>query len=46
MSITKHIGVGLNYQFFELNGDLTEQNWRGSLKTTFTGPHLYLGGYW
>ena len=44
--ITDHIGVGVNYQYFELSGDLTEPNWYGEIKSTYTGPHLYLSGYW
>ena len=42
----KHIGVGANYQYFQLSGDLTEDNWRGEIKQTFTGPYIYLTGYW
>jgi len=46
LRLTDHIGIGLNYQYFELAGDLTEPNWRGEIETTFTGPHLHLSGYW
>jgi opacity protein-like surface antigen len=42
----RNIGIGANYQYFELSGELTEDNWRGDVKTTFTGPYLYLSGYW
>ena len=46
LRLTDHIGIGVNYQYFELSGDLTEPNWRGDITTTFTGPHLHLSGYW
>jgi opacity protein-like surface antigen len=42
----KNIGIGANYQYFQLAGDLTEDNWRGAVKTTFTGPYVYVSGYW
>lgn len=41
-----HVGFGLSYQFFQLQGKIKEDSWRGELKTTFTGPFLYLSGYW
>ena len=42
----RNIGIGANYQFFRLSGDLTEDNWRGEVQTTFTGPYLHVSGYW
>lgn len=45
-SINKHFGVGLNYQYFELDGRLNVSDWRGELKTRFTGPFLHIDGYW
>lgn len=44
--IWDHIGVGASYQFFELSGDLTEDNWNGSVEVTYAGPYLFLSGYW
>ena len=45
-SITDHIGTGINYQFFQISGDIKEDNWKGEIKTTFSGPYIYLMGYW
>ncbi|MGI9200304.1 MAG: hypothetical protein ACR2QL_04545 [Woeseiaceae bacterium] len=44
--IWDHVGIGASYQYFQLSGALKEPNWRGEIKTTFTGPYLYLSGYW
>ena len=45
-ALTDNVGVGASYQLFELNGDLTEPNWYGYVKTSYSGPYLYLSGYW
>lgn len=42
----KNFGVGASYQYFQLAGDVTEDNWRGALEITFTGPFLYVSGFW
>jgi hypothetical protein len=44
--LTDHLGIGLNYQYFELSGRLKEDNWRGDFEVAFSGPYLYLSGYW
>jgi opacity protein-like surface antigen len=44
--LTEHVGVGLNYQYFQIAATLTEPNWRGTASWTFSGPFIYLGGYW
>lgn len=41
-----HIGIGANYQYFELTGTLKEDDWRGRVATSFTGPYLFISGYW
>jgi hypothetical protein len=41
-----HLGLGLSYQFFELDGEIKEDNWRGEIRTEFTGPFVYLSGFW
>ena len=46
LRLTDHLGIGANFQFFELAGGLTEPKWRGDLSTTFTGPYVYLNGFW
>ena len=44
--LTKKLGVGLNYQFFQINGSTASSNWRGDIRTRFRGPFLYLTGAW
>jgi hypothetical protein len=44
--LTKKLGVGLNYQFFEINGSTASSNWRGDIRMRFRGPFLYLTGAW
>ena len=46
LRVLEHFGVGLNYQFFELDVSIKEDIWRGELNNTYTGPFLYLVGYW
>jgi hypothetical protein len=46
LRLTDHIGIGANYQYFQLSGDLTEPNWYGTIKTTFRGPHVHISGFW
>ena len=41
-----HVGFGLSYQYFQLDGKIKEDNWRGEIQTTFTGPFVYVTGYW
>lgn len=45
-SLWEHVSVGLNYQFFQLDGRINEDSWRGEIQTTFTGPFVYVSGYW
>jgi opacity protein-like surface antigen len=44
--LTDHFGIGLKYQYFEIAARLKEPRWRGDVKWSFTGPFLYLSGYW
>jgi len=46
IQITEHLGIGLSYQLFEINGTIRENQWRGSLRTRLTGPNLHITGYW
>lgn len=41
-----HVGFGLSYQFFQLDGEIREDRWRGAVQTTFTGPFVYMSAYW
>jgi hypothetical protein len=44
--IFDHFSIGANYQLFRLSGDIKEDNWRGDVSTTYSGPYIYLAGYW
>ena len=41
-----HIGVGARYQYFQLSGRLTEDNWRGKIRNAMTGPYLHVTVFW
>lgn len=42
----KHVGLGIGYQFFQLDGEVTDDNWRGDLRIRFDGPFVQLSGFW
>ena len=42
----EHVGLGLCYQYFQLDGTIKEDNWRGEIQTRFTGPFVYVSGFW
>jgi hypothetical protein len=44
--LAKHVGIGLGYQFFQINGTLTEDRWKGDLKMRFSGPTFQVSGFW
>ena len=44
--IGEHFGLGIGYQFFQLDGTLTEEKWRGDLRVRFDGPFVQLAGFW
>ncbi len=44
--VAKHIGVGLSYQFFQVNGTLSADRWNGDLKIRFSGPTFQVSGFW
>lgn len=45
-SVSKHFGIGLTYQFFQINATVTDTNWIGDVRTRFIGPNLQFSGYW
>lgn len=44
--LAKHVGVGLGYQFFQIDGTLKEDQWKGDLKIRFSGPVFQVSGFW
>lgn len=45
-ALTEHFGIGINYNFFELDVGVSDSNWNGRAITRFDGPFVFLSGYW
>ena len=43
---SKHVGLGLNYNDFELDLKVREADWRGRVINRHDGLFLHLSGYW
>jgi uncharacterized protein YfiM (DUF2279 family) len=44
--ITQRIGVGVAYQYFELDGSFKDSSWTGDIHTRFSGPFVYVSAAW
>ena len=44
--VTDHIGVGIGYQFFQVDGTLSDDSWNGDLKIRLHGPFFQVAGFW
>jgi len=45
-SVSEHFGVGLAYQFFEVDITTNETNWTGDVRARFHGPNLAFTAHW
>ena len=45
-AVTDHFGVGLAYNFFEIDLKVDNSEWKGRISSRFDGPYLSLSGYW
>jgi len=45
-ALTDHFGIGLAYNFFEINLKVDDPDWTGRIMSRFNGPYLSLTGYW
>lgn len=45
-AVTDHFGIGLAYNFFEIDLKVDDTDWTGRIKSRFDGPYLSLTGYW
>ena len=45
-AVTDHFGIGLAYNFFEINLKVDDPNWTGRIVSRFDGPYISLTGYW
>ncbi len=44
--IAKHFGLGLNYNYMELDFGIKDSSWRGDLVSRSHGFYAYLSAYW
>ena len=42
----KNFGIGLNYNFFELDVKINKSDWRGHIETTYDGVYVYASFYY
>ena len=45
-NFTDHFGVGLAYQFFRIDADVTKDAWTGAIDIKYSGPVLSFNAYW
>lgn len=45
-AFTQHFIVGLNYNHFEIDVDVTEEYWKGSAQQRINGPFGYVSFHW
>jgi len=45
-AVTDHFGIGVAYNFFELNLKVDDSDWSGRILSRFDGPYIALTGYW
>jgi len=45
-AVTDHFGIGLAYNFFEINLKVDHSDWKGRIVSRFDGPYVSLSGYW
>ena len=45
-AVTDHFGIGLAYNFFEIDLKVDDPDWTGRIVSRFDGPYLSLTGYW
>lgn len=45
-AIWEHVGVGLSYNYFELNVDVDKNDWQGATRVSQYGPTLAISAYW
>ncbi len=44
--IFEHAGIGLNYNYFELDLTIDKSEWRGNIETIYDGVYLYASFYY
>lgn len=41
LQVLENVGIGLNYNYFELDGRVKESDWRGQIETIYDGVFVY-----
>ncbi len=44
--VFEHFGVGLNYNYFELDVSIDKSDWRGEIETIYDGIYVYVSFYY
>ena len=45
-ALSENFGAGLNYNYFELDAGIRDDDWRGSVEIRYHGPYLSIDAYW
>lgn len=45
-AMTRHLGIGLAYNYFEVDVGIQDKNWRGDADISVNGPFVYLTASW
>jgi hypothetical protein len=45
-AMNDHFGIGLAYNFFEIDLKINDPDWNGRVIARFDGPYLSVNGYW
>jgi hypothetical protein len=43
--VFEHVGVGLNYNYFELDVSVDKSKWRGNVEIIYKGVYVYASLY-
>lgn len=41
----RHFGIGVAYNYFELDVSIKKASWRGDIEAIFDGPYVYVSAY-
>jgi hypothetical protein len=45
-AFNKNFGAGLNYNYFELDAGIRDDNWRGHVDLRYHGPYISIDAFW
>jgi hypothetical protein len=44
--VVRHVGIGLNYNHFDLDITVDKSDWRGRVRSTYNGWYANISIYW